>query len=147
VQAVETLYAHWRSCFPSDAHWIDAQPDHPQDTLWLTKDQLRMSSAPKIAAVAQSLVQESAAVNLDQAMGAMTLFFQRYSSDDSYRACAATWLHSLEAVLRERFLHILLPLVRRFPVPGMSLLTFSVYHRRTSVQRCWCTLAPSAAVP
>jgi len=46
-------------------------------------------------------------------VGALTAFFQRYSSSDAYRLAAGEVLRDLDAEARDRFLRILLPVIRR----------------------------------
>ncbi|MBX2879215.1 MAG: molybdopterin-dependent oxidoreductase [Granulosicoccus sp.] len=96
--AVDILYAHWRDCYPQDSDWIDTQRAHPEKKLWLTAEQLQNDGKPS---------------SLAEAMGAVTVFFQRYSSDDAYKSHSAHMLLNLAEMVRERFLYILLPLIRR----------------------------------
>lgn len=100
IQATDTLFADWRATFPTDADWVDTQRDSPDRIDWLPVALLR--DPP-----------DAAAERLSEAVGAMTAFFQRYSADESYRRTAGPMLRALDAEPRDRFLRVLLPLIRR----------------------------------
>ncbi len=99
-QAVGVLFADWRRMFPNDADWIDTQREAPDRIDWLPSSQLR---DPRDANSEQ----------ISEAVGAMTAFFQRYGADADYRRVAGTMLRELDADIRDRFLRVLLPLIRR----------------------------------
>lgn len=98
--AVKVLFDDWRARFPTDEEWVTTQRDTPDAILWLSNDQLR---APK----------DDASHRISEAVGAMTAFFQQYGGSDSYHSAAGKVLHSLQGAPRDRFLRLLLPLVRR----------------------------------
>ena len=101
AEATERLFADWRSNYPEDEDWITTQRDAPDAKDWLASDRIR---DPK--------TREDERIG--EAVGAMTAFFQRYGTDDTYRTAAGPILHDMRDPLRDRFLRILLPLIRRF---------------------------------
>ena len=100
IQATDILFADWRAMFPTDADWIDTQRDSPDRIDWLPSAQLRNPL-------------DSASERLSESVGAMTAFFQRYGADAAYRQTAGAMLRGLDAEPRDRFLRVLLPLIRR----------------------------------
>ena len=100
AEAIDVLFADWRAMFPTDADWVDTQRDAPDEMVWLPPDQIR---EPK----------DQVSRRLGEAVGAMVAFFQRYSADAVYRRTAGETLRGLTPEMRDRFLHILLPLIRR----------------------------------
>lgn len=100
VRAVDTVYADWRTTFPTDEDWIDSQRDNPDALNWLPPTQLNCPG-------------DDYSARLCDAVGALTVFFQRYSTDTAYKQSAAPLLRSLDGQVRDRFLRMFLPLVRR----------------------------------
>lgn len=100
IRATEIVYADWRKTFPTDEAWVDTQRDNPDELTWLPREQLRDP-------------QDEASRQLSEAVGALTAFFQQYSADESYKSAAGPVLRGLTGTDRERFLHILRPVVRR----------------------------------
>ena len=103
--ATEVLFADWRAAFPRDEDWLETQRETPDALTWLPPEQLRDP-------------QDAGARRLGEAVGAVTAFFQRYTTDPSYRAQAGPMLRALAAGVRERFLRVFLPLVRRLDYPS-----------------------------
>lgn len=112
ISAVDVLHADWRRAFPTDADWIAAQRDDPDAVAWLPPEVLHDRG-------------DAGRAELGEAAGAVTAFFQRYGSDAGYARAAGAALRGLAAAERERFLHLLLPLIRRFDY-------YSVFHRLLS---------------
>lgn len=100
ARAAAIVFDDWRSAFPTDEAWIDTQRDDPDSLSWLPPERLRNP-------------QDDASRLLSEAVGALTAFFQRYSADADYKARTGPVLRGLNSDDRERFLHILLPVVRR----------------------------------
>ncbi|MFK7859536.1 MAG: molybdopterin-dependent oxidoreductase [Granulosicoccus sp.] len=98
--AIEIVYADWRMTFPSDDDWLTSQRNPTADSSWLPSVQLR---DPADAYWAQ----------LSEAVGALAVFFQQYTTQADYRVLAAPRLHALHDQTRERLLYILMPLARR----------------------------------
>ncbi len=99
--ATETLFVDWRAAFPTDEDWLKTQRETPDALIWLPPDQMRDP-------------QDDYSQRLSEAAGALTTFFQRYTADKTYRASAGQMLRGLDAGVREHFLYVFLPLVRRF---------------------------------
>ena len=100
IAATEIAFADWRTTFPADEDWVDTQRETPDELLWLPPDRLRDP-------------QDETSRKLSEAVGALTAFFQQYGADEAYKAAAGPVLRGLTGETRNRFLHILLPLVRR----------------------------------
>ena len=100
IGAVETIFADWRRIFPTDEEWLASQRDAPDELHWLPPEQLRNPS-------------DDYALQLSEAVGALTVFFQRYMADADYKKVASSLLHTLEDATRDRFLRVFLPLLRR----------------------------------
>lgn len=99
--AIDTVFADWRSEFASDEEWLITQREDPDALRWLPPAQLTCPT-------------DDHSIQLCKSVGALTVFFQRYSTDTVYREVAGPVLRSLEAEIRDRFLRIFLPLIRRF---------------------------------
>jgi hypothetical protein len=99
-EAIVRLYANFRDTYPADEDWLKLQGQEPDAVAWLPPRLLREPASP-------------AEHELAEAVGAMTAFIQRYVSDGMYRAAGAELLRSLDAGLRNKFLIVLLPLLRR----------------------------------
>ncbi len=97
---IETIFADYRRHYPTDEDWIATQqkerPEHP----WPSRQALR---APA----------NEAEQTLAEAIGAFTTFIQRYVTDADYRKAGADTLKAFPESLRERFLRMLLPVLRR----------------------------------
>ena len=100
ISAIDTVFVDWRAAFPTDEDWLSTQRDDPDALTWLPPEQLRNPS-------------DDYAVCLSEAVGALTVFFQRYMADTDYKNVAGSVLHALEGETRDRFLRLFLPLVRR----------------------------------
>ncbi|MEZ5590609.1 MAG: molybdopterin dinucleotide binding domain-containing protein [Gammaproteobacteria bacterium] len=99
-KAIEIVYLDWRAAFPNDEDWLSTQRDNPDALSWLPPEQLRNPL-------------DDYAHNLSEAVGALTVFFQRYMADPNYKNLAGSILHVLEGDTRDHFLRVFLPLVRR----------------------------------
>jgi anaerobic selenocysteine-containing dehydrogenase/Fe-S cluster biogenesis protein NfuA len=100
ISVIETVFADWRATFPSDNDWIATQRDNPDALTWLLPEQLR-NSADDYSQI------------LSEAVGALTVFFQRYIADAHYKKLAGAILYSLRTEVRDKFLRVFLPLLRR----------------------------------
>ncbi|WP_417515283.1 molybdopterin-dependent oxidoreductase [Minwuia sp.] len=101
MRATDLVHAEYRRVYPEDTDWVDTQRgDARHEINWLFSDQLR---DPKTDADRA----------LSEAVGALTAFFQRYSSSDGYKAAAGDILRGLDDGQRDRFLRVFLPLLRR----------------------------------
>lgn len=100
ADATALVFADWRRTFPRDEDWIDTQRNDPDKLVWLSPELLRNP-------------RDEHERRLGEGVGALTAFFQRYSADIAYREAAGPMLRGLADVDRDRFLRILLPVVRR----------------------------------
>jgi len=100
IRSSAAIFADWRATYPTDEAWIDTQRNAPDSLTWLPPDRLRNP-------------QDDASRQVSEAVGALTVFFQRYSTDATYKALAGSVLRGLSDDDRERFLYMLLPLIRR----------------------------------
>ena len=112
ARAADVLFADWRARFPTDEDWVSTQRETPDAILWLPDALIRDPKTPQEEAVSE-------------AVGAMTAFFQRYGSDTGYRAAAGKVLRALDAAARDRFLRLLLPLIRRLDYHSVLHLILS----------------------
>jgi anaerobic selenocysteine-containing dehydrogenase/Fe-S cluster biogenesis protein NfuA len=98
-RVVAMLFNRFRRCYPTDT-----AADHfarGEDTIdWLPLTLLRQPDT----------IQEQ---QIAEAVGAMATFFQRYSDDPTYQLAATQMLANLKGDQRDRFLTILLPLLRK----------------------------------
>lgn len=101
AEAIDTVFADWRTTFPTDEDWLVTQREQPDALTWLPPAQLQHP-------------QDDSARRLSEATGALLAFFQRYATQADYRAQAGHILRGLVPDLRDRFLRVFLPLVRRF---------------------------------
>lgn len=108
---VARLYERFRHYYPTDAAADDFARGEADTVDWLPPEMLRQPSNDQ----EQQLV---------AAVGAMATFLQRYGDDADYHQVAAEMLLGLEAEERDRFLTILLPLLRKldFDTLMISLL-------------------------
>jgi Fe-S cluster biogenesis protein NfuA len=98
-RAVSILFDHFRYCYPTDATADDfARGDNAID--WLPSTVLRQPS-------------NTSEWQIAEAVGAMATFLQRYTDDPDYQLAAAPMLFNLKGDRRDRFLTILLPLLRK----------------------------------
>ncbi|HND29578.1 MAG TPA: molybdopterin-dependent oxidoreductase, partial [Myxococcota bacterium] len=97
---VERLYARFRAAYPTDDDWLALQRKEEGAVEWLHPRTLR----EPMGRVERELV---------EAVGAFTAFIQRTVTEPSYRAAGAPVLRGLAGAERERFLTVLLPLLRR----------------------------------
>ncbi len=108
---VSSLYQHYTAVYPTETEADSFARGEPNAMDWLPLTSLRQPSNQK---------EEELAV----LVGAMATFFQRYEEDTNYRASAAQMLEQWPGDKRERFLTILLPLLRKldYDTLMMSLL-------------------------
>ncbi|MFK7994302.1 MAG: molybdopterin-dependent oxidoreductase [Granulosicoccus sp.] len=97
---VEIIYADWRARYPDDDDWLASQRNCMTEPSWLPSVQLRNPT-------------DAYWEQLSEAVGALAVFFQQYTTRPQYREQAAPGLHALSGKARERFLYVLLPLARR----------------------------------
>ena len=99
-RVVTILFDRFRNCYLSDEA-ADNFARGEEDTIdWLPLTMLRKPS-------------NSQEQQLAQAVGAIATFCQRYNDDSNYQSAAAKMLVNLEGDRRDRFLTILLPLLRK----------------------------------
>ncbi len=111
-RAVDIVHADFRATFPGEDDWTDTQREAPDDIVWLPSDRLRNP-------------EDDASRALSEAVGALTAFFQRYSTDRAYKKSAGAILRMLDGEKRDRFLRIFLPLVRRLDYHSVTHLVLS----------------------
>ncbi len=98
-RVVAILFDRFRHCYPNDEAADNfARGENAID--WLSLTVLRQPSNTQERQIAE-------------AVGAMATFFQRYSDDPDYQLEAAQMLCNLKGDRRDRFLTILLPLLRK----------------------------------
>ncbi|MGK7924015.1 MAG: molybdopterin oxidoreductase family protein, partial [Spirulina sp.] len=112
---VGSLYQHYLRTYPTETEadaFARGEPDVPD---WLPLDTLRQPTNPK---------EEELAV----LVGAMATFLQCYEDNPDYRTAAAIALRQWQGEERDRFLTILLPLLRKldYNTLMMSLLSDTV---------------------
>ena len=99
-RVVAILFTRFRNCYLSDEAADNFARGEEDSIDWLPANMLRQPS-------------NSEEQNIAQAVGAMATFCQRYNDDPDYQSAAAKMLVNLEGDGRDRFLTILLPLLRK----------------------------------
>lgn len=100
VQAIALVFEDWRRMYPKDEDWIKTQQDNPDELTWLTPTQLRMPA-------------NDYEEQLSEAVGGLTVFFQQYMADNTYKKIAGVVLQALSKESKDQFLSVFLPLVQR----------------------------------
>ncbi len=118
--ATAILFADWRAMFPTDEDWLKTQRETPDALIWLPPEQMQNPA-------------DEATQQLNEAAGALTTFFQRYSTDETYRAEAGRMLRTLRPEARDRFLRVFLPLVRRLDYQSVLHLILADFVGSVSV--------------
>ncbi len=109
ADVTDQLFENWRRHFPADEDWIKTQKETPDTKDWLPASLFHDTACDE-------------SERMSEAVGAVIAFFQRYGEDKTYRKAAGTWLGAVQDPFRDRFLRILLPLVRRFDY-------YSIFHQ------------------
>lgn len=112
ASAVGTLYREYRAAYPTDEDWLKLQRREADAVSWLP-------------ASALWLPQTDAEHKVAEAAGAMTVFIQQFVADAEYRAAGGRLMRSLPTALREEFLLVLLPLLRRLDYQSAMHLLLS----------------------
>ncbi len=99
-EAVTVLFEQFQQCYPTEEAADNFARGEANAVDWLPLEMLRSP-------------QNDTERQLAQAVGAIATFLQRYADDPDYQAAAAELLVALEGDRRERFLVILLPLLRK----------------------------------
>ena len=97
---IANIYDHFRCAYPEDGDWEAFARSEDGATDWLPLDHLYNPQTPEQRGIADQV-------------GAMAVFLQRYDGDRSYRKTAGEALHDFDEPTRQRFMHILLPLLRK----------------------------------
>jgi len=106
--AVATLFAHFRATYPTDEAADQFARGEAEAPDWLPLASLR---TPANEADQQRAV----------TVGALTTFLQRYVDDPAYRSAATKMLQQLDPAGRDRFLTILLPLLRKLDYDNLLI--------------------------
>ena len=99
-QVVDIIFEQFRSYYPDDETADKFARGETEVLDWLPLAMLRNPQSPEEEKLAQ-------------AAGAMATFFQRYIDDSEYQSMAAQLLLKLEGECRDKFLTILLPIIRK----------------------------------
>ena len=112
TSVIHGLYEDYRVHFPSDEKWTETQQSDPPTHPWPTRDCLLNQGKDETA-------------KLSELVGAFTAFIQRYATDKEYRRQGGESLCALLPEDREKFLTILLPLLRRLDYQSVLHLILS----------------------
>ncbi|WP_245232597.1 hypothetical protein, partial [Thiorhodococcus minor] len=105
---LDALYSHYRECYSQDGAWEALQRGNPDTLDWLPLDALHNPGTPEQREIAQRV-------------GAIAAFLQRYTSDHGYRQQARAVLFALDEGHEQRFMHLLLPLLRKLDYHSVML--------------------------
>lgn len=97
---IHRLYERFRAAYPTHEGWLALQRREPDAVEWLHPRTLR----DPLGSAERALV---------EAVGAFTAFIQKTVNDPVYRAAGVPVIRGLPPEVRERYLTVLLPLLRR----------------------------------